>query len=61
MTIAGALAATGGFFVFAAISFGVFVDESHGRTSRLLSTLGWAAFALAIGFFLAAAWTAALT
>ena len=61
MTIAGALAITGGIFVFAAMGLGVSAEESYGRTRRQLSTIGWAAFALAIGCLIAAAWTAALT
>lgn len=62
MTIAGALGITGGIFVVAALVLGTVAGEVYGRTTRRrLSTIGWVAFALAIGFSMAAVWTAVLT
>ena len=61
MTIAGALAITGGIFTVAAIVLGSIANEAYGRGKRRLSAIGWVGFALAVGFLIAAAWTAALT
>lgn len=61
MTIAGALAITGGIFAFAAMVLGTVASDLPWRTSRRLSAIGWVAFTLAVGFLIAAAWTAALT
>ena len=61
MTIAGALAITGLIFAFAAMMLGSIAIEAYGRGKRRLSAIGWVAFALAVGFLIAAAWTAALT
>ena len=61
MTIAGALAITGLIFAFAAMMLGSIAIEAYGRGKRRLSTIGWVAFALAVGFLIAAAWTAVLT
>lgn len=62
MTIAGALAITGGIFASVALVLGTVASDRPRRiTRRRLSTIGWVAFALAIGFSMAAVWTAALT
>lgn len=62
MTIAKALAFTGVIFLAVALVLGTIASDLPWRTARRrLSTIGWVAFALAIGFCIAATWTAALT
>lgn len=58
MTIAGALAITGGIFTFAALVLGIAADSSYGRTERRLFIISGAAIALAAGCIIAAVWAA---
>ena len=60
MTIAGALALTGLFLIFAAaVVVGVITEDR--RTRPKLEPPAWIVFILGIASFIAAAWTAALT
>lgn len=61
MTIAGALAITGGILTVAAIVLGIIAADSRGRTARQVASIGWTVFALSIGCLIAAVWTHALT
>lgn len=66
MTIAGALAITGGIFTVVAMVLATVAGELYGRTGRKLLIISGVAFVLAVGFCFAAVWaavdwTAALT
>ena len=58
MTIAGALAITGGIFTVVAMVLGTIAGELYGRTGRKLLITSGVAFALAVGFCFAAVWVA---
>lgn len=58
MTIAGALAITGGIFTVVAMVLATVAGELYGRTERQLLIISGVAFALAVGFCLAAVWAA---
>ena len=61
MTIAGALTMTGAIFAFAGVILAITADFADKRARRRLTPIAWAAFVLAVGCLIAAAWTAALT
>ena len=61
MTIAGALAITGLIFAFVAMVLATVAGELYGRIERQLFIISGVAFALAVGFLIAAVWAAALT
>lgn len=58
MTIAGALAITGGIFLFVAMVLATVAGELYGRIERKLLITSGVTFALAVGFYIAAVWAA---
>lgn len=61
MTIAGALAITGAIFTVSAIVIGAVASNPYSRVGRWVPIVAWVAFALAVGIFISATWTALLT
>lgn len=59
MIIAGALAITGGIFLFVGMVLATVAGELYGRIERQLLIISGVAFALAVGCCFAAVWTAA--
>ena len=62
MSIAGVLAITGSILAFVALMIAIVISEQRfSCRERHLFVIAWFPFGVAIGFFIAATWTAALT